>query len=47
MNDDVLRADRSLVAALANGDAGTAAAWLDDEFTWVDSNGRILDKAQS
>ena len=46
MNDDVLRADRSLVAALANGDA-TAAAWLDDEFIWVDSNGRILDKAQS
>jgi hypothetical protein len=47
MNDDVLRADRSLVAVLANGDAGTAAVWLDDEFTWVDSNGLILDKAQS
>ena len=47
MNNDVLRADHALVAALARGDTRAAAAWLDDEFTWVDCNGRILDKAQA
>ena len=40
-------ADRALVAALANGDAGAAAALFDDDFTWVDCNGRILDKAKA
>src|SRR5512141_2857820 len=43
---DVMQADRAQVAALANGDAGAAAALLDDDFTWVDFNGRILDKPQ-
>ena len=47
MNDDVLRTDHALVAALARGETRAAAAWLDDEFTWVDCNGRILDKAQA
>jgi hypothetical protein len=47
MNDDVRNADRALVSALANGDARAAAAWLDDEFTWVDCNGRVLDKTQT
>jgi hypothetical protein len=47
MNDDVRNADRALVAALAKGDARAAAAWLDDEFTWVDCNGRDLNKEQT
>jgi hypothetical protein len=41
---DLVRADHALVSALANGDTRAAAAWLDDDFTWVDCNGRILDK---
>ena len=45
--DDELRtADRALVAALAHGDAGAASGLLDDDFTWIDFNGRILDKPQ-
>ena len=47
MNDDALRADRALLAALAKGDTSTVAALLDDEFTWVDFNGRIFDKTQA
>jgi len=47
MNDDLLDADRALVAALANGDAGAAAALLDDDLSWVDSHGRMLDKQQA
>jgi len=47
MNEAVRRADRALVSALAGGDAGAAAVLLDDEFTWVDCNGRILDKGQT
>src|SRR6202162_5567990 len=40
----LVRADHALVSALAAGDTRAAAAWLDDDFTWVDCNGRILDK---
>ena len=46
-DDELLTADRALVAALANGDAGTAAALLDDDFTWVDIRGRIVSKQQA
>lgn len=46
-NNEMLRADRTLVAALAKGDAGAAAGLLDDDFTWIDCNGRMLDKAQA
>jgi hypothetical protein len=45
-DDELLAADRALVSAPANGDAGTAASLLDDDFTWVDFNGRILSKQQ-
>jgi hypothetical protein len=44
---DLVRADHELVTALANGDTRAAAVWLDDDFTWVDFNGRILDQAQT
>lgn len=46
-DDDLLTADRVLVSSLATGDAGAAAALLDDDFTWVDSHGRILSKPQA
>jgi len=46
-SNDLVRVDYTLVSALAAGDADAAAALLDDEFTWVDCNGRILDKAQA
>jgi hypothetical protein len=42
----MMGADRALVAALAKGDA-VAAAMFDDDFTWVDVNGRIFDKPQA
>jgi hypothetical protein len=45
-DDDAMHADRLLVAALAKGDAGAAVPSLDDDFTWVNCNGRVLDKAQ-
>ena len=46
-DDGLGRADRTLVSALAIGDAATATALLDDDFTWVDFNGRIFGKAQA
>jgi hypothetical protein len=46
IDDDLLTADRALVAAIAKCDTATATALLDDDFTWVDSNGRLLDKHQ-
>ncbi len=45
-DDDVMRADRALVAALAAGNAA-AATTFDDELTWVDFNGCIRDKTQA
>jgi Domain of unknown function (DUF4440) len=46
-DDAVQRVDRALVTALAKGDAAAAAGLLDNDLTWVDSNGRMLDKAQA
>ena len=44
---DLVRADHALVSALASGEARVAAAWLDGDFTWVNINGRVLDKEQT
>ncbi len=46
MHDDdaLLTADRALVTAMANGDARAVAAVLDDDFSFVDINGRLLNK---
>ena len=41
---DVVQVDRTLVTALAAGDAAAASTAFDDELTWVDCNGRIFDK---
>jgi hypothetical protein len=46
MTDAVMEADRSLVDALARADT-RAAGLLDDDFNWIDSNGRVLRKAQA
>ncbi len=43
---DAVEADRALVVALAGGNAG-AAELFDDELTWVDLNGRVLDRLQA
>ncbi len=40
-------ADRALVTALAARDANAAATLLDDDFLWVDCEGRMFDKAQA
>jgi hypothetical protein len=45
-DDDAMRADRALVAALAGGEVG-AAALFDDELIWVDCDGRVLDRTQA
>ena len=44
MDDAVKEADAILVAALARDDA---AGFLDDDFNWIDSHGRVLTKAQA
>ncbi len=46
LDEGFIAADRALVSALASGDAGAAAELLDDDFIWVDINGRILSKHQ-
>ena len=46
MSGDVVEADRALVAALAAGNASAAAPLLDDDFTWVDVDGRVLGEPQ-
>jgi hypothetical protein len=46
MNDAVIEADRSFVAALARGDAIAVASLLDDQFNWIDGTGRVLNKDQ-
>ena len=38
--DDVLRADRALVTALAAGDRVAAAELIDADFSWIDAHGR-------
>jgi hypothetical protein len=44
---DLVLVDYALVTALAAGDAHVAAVFFGDDFTWVDSNGRITDKRQA
>jgi hypothetical protein len=43
---DVLDADRALVAALATGHSAAAKVLLDDDFNWIDFNGRAFSVAQ-
>jgi hypothetical protein len=46
IDDELLTADRALVTALAERKTTAAANLLDDEFTWIDSQGRVLSKPQ-
>jgi hypothetical protein len=41
----VASADQTFVRAAAAGDANAMAAVLDQDFTWTDANGRMLDAA--
>jgi hypothetical protein len=41
-----IQADRALTAALVGGDQKAAAALLDQNFQWVETNGKIHTKAQ-
>ncbi len=38
-DDEVMKADRAVVAALAKGDKAAANKWLDADFNWIDSEG--------
>jgi Domain of unknown function (DUF4440) len=44
---DLVLIDYALVTALAAGDTSAAAVFFDNDFAWVDSNGRIADKRQA
>lgn len=46
-DSDLLSADRALVSAMAKGDARAVTTALDDDFSFVDINGRLLDKQQA
>ncbi len=41
-----IQADRALIGALASGDQKAVAALLDQNFQWVEANGKIHTKAQ-
>jgi hypothetical protein len=45
-DNDLLTADRALVTAIAKGDAPAVAAVLDNDFGFVDFNGRLFNKQQ-
>ncbi|MBI3705633.1 MAG: nuclear transport factor 2 family protein [Rhizobiales bacterium] len=44
---ELLTANRALVAALAKREATAAISLLDDDFTWIDSQGREFGKQQA
>jgi len=46
LDDELIAADRAFMTVFAAGDAAAALAVLDDELTWVDSQGRLIDKLQ-
>ena len=46
IDDELLAVDCALITALAKRDVAAATALLDDHFTWVDSQGRVLSKQQ-
>jgi len=46
LDEEVLAADRALVAALVRGNRAEAARLLDTDFNWVDAAGRVLTAAQ-
>jgi hypothetical protein len=43
-DDPIVTADRAVVAALAKGDKAAANKWLDQDFSWVDSEGIMWSK---
>jgi hypothetical protein len=45
-NQDMLRADGAFVQALAKGDAAGLGKLLDTDFSWIQSDGKALTRAQ-
>ena len=43
-NESAVQADRALSAALEKGDAAAVAKLLDAEFTWIDTDGIMLER---
>ena len=43
-DDAIGRADQAVVAALTKGDKAVANKWLDQDFSWVDSEGIMWSK---
>jgi hypothetical protein len=46
-DDAILKADRALAAAYAQGDTATIKKMLDEEFTWIDSDGIMYERADT
>ena len=42
----VLRSDQALVRAMGSGDRGGADRFLDADFTWISSEGKLQTRAQ-
>jgi len=45
--DAIVKADRALAAAYAKGDTATIKKMLDEEFTWIDSDGIMYERADT
>src|ERR1700688_1525797 len=46
-DDAIVKADRALAAAYAKGDTATVKKMLDEEFTWIDSEGVLRERADT
>jgi len=46
-DDAIVRADRALAAAYAKGDTPTIKKMLDEEFTWIDTDGVLRERADT
>jgi hypothetical protein len=45
--DAIVKADRALAAAYAKGDTATIKKMLDEEFTWIDTEGVMRERADT
>ena len=45
--DAIVKADRALAAAYAKGDTATIKKMLDEEFTWIDTDGIMYERADT
>ncbi len=45
--DAIVKADRALAAAYAKGDTAAIKKMLDEEFTWIDTDGIMYERADT